>query len=128
MTIKFNPQFQEFARSDGQHCRYVTHNDDIEIDVNGTSLRGYLEVSYEDLVKKLGEPFVFDEYKTDAAWTVSWFDEDKATIYNWKNGKNYCGPEGLNVEDIRVWNIGGLEKSKGLDRLQQLFEPERGEL
>ena len=34
---------------------FYTHND-IEIDVDGTSLRGYLEVGYEDLIKKLGEP------------------------------------------------------------------------
>ena len=102
---------------------FYTHND-TKIDINGTSLRGYLEVSYEDLVKKLGEPSnYFDDYKSDAAWNVQWYDGDTASIYNWKNGKNYCGLEGLNVEDIRVWNVGGLTRSEGVARLQRLFEP-----
>ena len=100
---------------------FYTHND-IEIDVDGTSLRGYLEVGYEDLIKKLGEPSdYFDDYKSDATWHVSWYDGDKATIYNWKNGKNYCGREGLNTKDITLWNVGGLTGSKGLARLSQMF-------
>ena len=103
--------------------KFDTHND-TDIDINGTSLRGYLNVSYDNLIKKLGEPSeFFDDYKTDASWRIYWDDGDKATIYNWKNGKNYCGPEGLDVEDIMLWNVGGLTSSKGVDRLQKLFEP-----
>ena len=100
---------------------FYTHND-IEIDIDGTSLRGYINVSYVELVEKLGKPSdFFDDYKSDATWNVSWYDGDKATIYNWKNGKNYCGPEGLNAEDITLWNVGGLTDSKGLARLSQMF-------
>ena len=101
---------------------FYTHND-IEIDINGTSLRGYLEVSYKDLVRKLGRPSNhFDDYKSDAQWLVRWDDGDKATIYNWKNGKNYCGSEGLNTEDITRWNVGGFGGSEGVARLQRLFD------
>ena len=101
--------------------KFDTHND-TDIDINGTSLRGYLNVSYDNLIKKLGEPSeFFDDYKTDASWSIYWNDGDKATIYNWKNGKNYCGSEGLDVKDIMLWNVGGLTGSDGVDRLQKLF-------
>jgi hypothetical protein len=30
-----------------------------------------------------------------------------ATIYNWKNGKNYCGEMGEPVEKMTYWHIGG---------------------
>ena len=99
---------------------FTTNN----IDPTGTSLQGYLRVSYADLVKKLGEPTEnFDDFKSDAAWYIRWNDGVIATIYNWKNGKNYCGPEGLTVEAITLWNVGGLTSSDGVDRLQKLFEP-----
>ena len=28
------------------------------------------------------------------------------TVYNWKNGKNYLGNRGKEVENITDWNIG----------------------
>ena len=50
-----------------------------------------------------------DEYKTDVNWGLEFEDGTIATIYNWKNGKNYCGERGLPVEDITEWHIGGHE-------------------
>ena len=123
MKIKNIPKSEAASLRKKSPSNFYTHND-VDINIHGTSLRGYLDVSYEDLVKKLGEPSdFFDNYKSDAQWLVSWHDGDKASIYNWKNGKNYCGPEGLNVEAITLWNVGGLTSSDGVDRLQKLFEP-----
>lgn len=75
---------------------------------NGTSLAGYLTVTYAQLVEAFGAPNTpNDGYKTDAEWTLMSDDGHVVTIYNYKNGKNYNGPSGLAVEDITEWNVGG---------------------
>lgn len=79
------------------------------VDVDGTCLQGHITISYDELVKVFGEPDDGDGYKTDAEWSGS-IDGVVFTIYNWKNGKNYCGPEGIPTEKIMDWNIGGNSK------------------
>ena len=78
---------------------------------NGTSLRGYVDTSYANLVSLFGEPDEGDEYKVDAEWTLYFADGkgggEVVTIYNYKDGKNYCGEEGTEVEDITDWHVGG---------------------
>lgn len=88
---------------------YKTHNDK-HIDCNMSCLQGYLTTSYDRLVEMFGEPTVGDEYKVDAEWIVEFEDGTIATIYNWKNGRNYLGHEGDPVEVITRWNIGGYER------------------
>ena len=76
--------------------------------VNGTSLRGYLDARYSELVELFGPPLVDgDGYKVDAEWNLVFNDETMVTIYNYKTGKNYRKANGLNVEDIEVWHVGG---------------------
>jgi len=61
-------------------------------------------------VDVFGEPMKdgFDNYKSDAQWLVKFDDGTVATIYNWKNGINYCGSEhGIPTQSITNWNIGG---------------------
>ena len=85
---------------------YITHNED-EIAVNGTCLRGYIDCSYSKLTQVFGQPSN-GSYKTDAEWHLGFEDGSIATIYNWKNGINYCGPdEGTPTELITDWNVGG---------------------
>ena len=89
---------------------YITHNDaGANINTTGTSLRGVIPCSYYDLVNAFGKPMKdgFDDYKSDAEWEVEFEDGIVATIYNWKNGKNYCGDAGQEVWEITQWNIGG---------------------
>lgn len=74
---------------------------------NGTCLQGYIAADYKDLVNLFGEPGIGDEYKIDAEWCLEFADGTIATIYNWKDGKNYNGDEGKAVDEITEWHIGG---------------------
>lgn len=85
---------------------YKTHNDKY-INCDMTCLQGYIEESYDRLVELFGEPTEGDGYKVDAEWLVEFEDGTVATIYNWKNGRNYCGHEGDPVEVITAWHVGG---------------------
>ena len=78
-------------------------------DIAGTHLQGYIDTTYENIVSVLGkEHHKGDEHKTEAEWCIKFEDGTVATLYNWKNGKIYCGEEeGLDVQDITEWNIGG---------------------
>ena len=79
-------------------------------EVNGTSLQGYVDVSYEELVRIFGKPNAKgDCYKIDAEWEIQ-TPFGVATIYNYKDGKNYMGDEGVEVEEITEWHIGGHNK------------------
>ncbi len=97
---------------------FLTHNEK-EINVSGTSFVGYVNTTYSKLFEKFGEPFD-DGYKTDAEWEIEFSDGKVATIYNWENGKNYNGSEGLDLDDITVWHIGGFDKSV-VERIQKIL-------
>ena len=74
----------------------------------GTHLQGVMDVDYQKLVQIFGEPDLrgSDDFKSDAQWILM-TEAGIATIYNYKNGKNYLGEEGLEVERITEWHIGG---------------------
>ena len=89
---------------------------------NGTSLRGYITGDYSSLVEAFGDPVAaHDDYKSDAEWLLILNDSVVVTIYNYKSGKNYLGDEGLNVEDIDRWHVGG-KTSEGILLLDTYFE------
>ena len=88
------------------NIKFVTHNEDAQISVGGTHFVGGVICSYDKLVQVFGEPLE-GHYKTDAEWYLKFPDGEIGTIYNWKNGKNYCGDDGLDVEEITTWHIGG---------------------
>jgi|TARA_E500000178_G_scaffold334409_1_gene370260 hypothetical protein len=86
----------------------------------GTHLEGYIECSYEDLVGAFGNP-TFEggiETKIEVEWNLTFIESTRTddnheivTVYNWKNGKRYCGEEeGLDPQDIKEWNIGGKRR------------------
>ena len=77
-----------------------------DTDIDGTCLQGQIIANYDDLVTAFGPPLAGDDYKTDAEW-VARINDTVATIYNWKNGPAYCGADGIPVEQITEWNIGG---------------------
>ena len=74
-------------------------------------LIGEVDVPYRKLVKLLGLPNdSFDDYKSDAQWAIS-INGNPMIIYNYKNGKNYLGKEGLPKTKITNWHIGGIKDS-----------------
>jgi len=83
-----------------------------DIKVTGTCYMGEIYCSYNEIIDSIGEPSeVFDNYKSDAEWCLEFDNGMVATIYNWKNGKNYCGEDGLDLKDIDEWHIGGSDPS-----------------
>jgi len=87
---------------------FVTHREK-SIPVSGTCLSGHLwNVPYSKIVEVFGEPEQTGHDKTDVEWTILFDDGTTATIYNWKNGRAYCGEDGLEPEQITDWNVGGF--------------------
>lgn len=78
---------------------------------DGTHLQGYIWIDYAELVSVFGEPTPGDGHKVDAEWLLQLDDGRLATIYNYKSGHNYLGPDGLDTEMIRDWHIGGNEET-----------------
>jgi hypothetical protein len=91
--------------------KILTHNDK-DINVDMTCLQGVIYADYSVLVKLFGKPQPGGD-KSDAEWVIQSNKLDfngrplVATIYNWKNGKNYLGDEGEATENITRWNVGG---------------------
>ena len=100
--------------------KFTTHND-AEIQTSGTHLQGYIQANYADLVEVFGQPHNLENYKTDAEWDICFEDGTRATIYNWKNGKNYCGEDGLELHEIQDWNIGGFDEKAVKNVLKALY-------
>lgn len=103
--------------------QYTTHND-TDVNINGTCLQGEIEATYEELTNLFGAPHGGDGYKVDAEWEIKFDDGLVATVYNWKDGKNYCGEEGTPVEQITDWHVGG-DKTAAVQRVQILLDLHR---
>jgi len=74
----------------------------------GGSLQGYVDASYATLVEVFGEPHSDgDGYKVDAEWDLMFENGTHARIYNYKDGTNYNGADGLRKAVITDWHIGG---------------------
>lgn len=78
-----------------------------------SSLQGYIETSYADLVACFGEPNCNgDDYKVQKEWMIKFSGGVYATIYDWKEGDNYCGEgQGTHYTDVTDWHIGGSSSS-----------------
>ena len=86
----------------------------------GSSLVGYIVADYKDLKKAFGNPHDGDGYKVDAEWEIEFGDGKIATIYNYKDGKNYNGRHGIPKTKIRDWHIGGFDNSV-IDRVKEIL-------
>ena len=84
---------------------------------DGTSLQGHVTATYAELVDLFGKPTDGDKQKVDAEWYVLFEDGTFATIYNYKDGKAYCGEAGKATESITDWHVGGID-AKSVARVQ----------
>ena len=115
-------EMEHETNNEGDPMEYQTHNDVI-IKTSGTGFEGTIKLDYYDIVSKLGHPHDLDGYKTDAEWEIEFYDGTVATLYNWKNGRNYCGKDGLDLHQIDEWHVGGFN-GKALDKVNELFKGE----
>ena len=83
-----------------------------DADANGTSLQGYVQAYYHQLVEVFGEPEAGGD-KTTVEWCLSFEDGTVATIYDWKE---YDTPTGL-----YHWHIGG-KSNLAVDRVISTFK------
>lgn len=95
---------------------FITHND-ADLEFQCTWLQGETTATYKELTSLFGKPHDGDGYKVDAEWRIKFEDGTLATIYNWKDGKNYCGEDGTPTEQITEWHIGGTSRA-AVDRVQ----------
>jgi hypothetical protein len=100
--------------------QFKTHNQKY-VRIDGTSLQGYITTDYAKLKKAFGKPNNGDEYKIDAEWDIEFDDGLIATVYNWKDGKAYCGAEGTPKTKITTWHIGG-KSQEAVDRIIDILE------
>ena len=85
------------------------------IKTTGSSLKGYVDATYEELCKAFGEP-TYKEPSGDGKVTTEWnlefelVDNTKpyviGTIYDWKRYDN--GDECRNGNEFK-WNVGGMD-------------------
>jgi hypothetical protein len=74
--------------------------------INGTSLQGYVDTTYDKLVETFGEPTTSEpsgDDKVQYEWVLR-TPAGVATVYDWKN----YGRDGKLTRD---WHIGGHDKA-----------------
>lgn len=77
--------------------------------IAGTGYQGLITATYKQLVEAFGEPSKGDGYKQDAQWVLL-TPAGVVTVYNYKDGVNYCGKEdGTPTKKIVEWHIGGKD-------------------
>jgi hypothetical protein len=71
----------------------------------GTHWQTSITASYDHIVQVFGQP-TFSGYddKTDVRWLIA-TPEGIASLYNYKNGRNFNGPSGTATEEITNWQI-----------------------
>lgn len=77
---------------------------DSEINSVGTSLRGYVKATREQLTETFGDPMIYSlGDKVTMEWIIQFDSGDIATIYDWKRYElSYPG-----FGEVYEWHIGG---------------------
>jgi len=72
----------------------------------GTSLIGYLNLKYDEIVYIFGKPIRHIGDKVEWEWVFK-LNDTVLTIYNWKDGPGYTGNKKIKARDITEWHVGG---------------------
>jgi len=77
-------------------------------DITNTSLKGYISLTYKELVSIFGRPNgIYDPGdKVDWEWTFK-LNFTPICIYNYKDGPNYTHKK-VTAKSIEMWHIGAL--------------------
>ena len=84
-------------------------------DESGTSLKGYINATYSQLLEVLGKP-TYDEPSGDDKVQVEWvveFEGDIFTIYDWKTGSRE-----YTENELKTFNVGGT--TSAFDFIQEV--------
>ncbi len=84
-------------------------------DESGTSLKGYINATYSQLLEVLGKP-TYDEPSGDDKVQVEWvveFEGDIFTIYDWKTGSRE-----YTENELTTFNVGG--NTSAFDFIQEV--------
>lgn len=89
-------------------------------DTVGSSLKGYINATYDELVDVLGEPTRNEpsgDEKTQVEWVVE-FEGNIFTIYDWKTySKDYT------LNELDVFNVGGKVRAEDfIDYLERILQ------
>jgi hypothetical protein len=80
-------------------------------ELNRSSRKANFEMEYAVLDAILPEKCkVSGRYKTDVEWHLKDTSGDVVAIYNYKDGKNYLGQEGLEMWQLTNWHVGAHSK------------------
>jgi hypothetical protein len=95
--------------------KFKTHNDtDADIDVNFTSLQGYIQATRAQLEKVFGIADCQIGDRTTTEWQVQFENGTVATLYDWKEERAPGMTESYN------WHIGGVDR-QAVERVHDAF-------
>lgn len=87
--------------------------------VNGTSLKGTIDASFNELVETFGQPCLLEPpnpyEKVTTEWKLKFENGVVATIYDWKN-YGYVAPRDKKV----TWHVGGFN-SEALTQVKNIL-------
>ena len=78
-------------------------------------------LTYTRLCELFGSPMSGRDDKSSCNWVLEFEDGLIATIYDYKLSKKYLGENGLSVNDMKSWHIGGHDEVV-FNRVQKILD------
>ena len=96
------------------------------IELFGSCYQASLRGKFEDIIQIFGWPCYIgddasDDRKVFVEWVLEFPSEQICTIYNYKNGYNYMGENGISVFDMEYWSVGG-HNYEVINELKRILE------